>query len=249
MASEREDAVVAVLLAAGRGTRMGSPLPKPLVPLAGRPLVAHLIDAVQAAGIARIVAVVGHGADQVSAALPASVSTALQTVRDGTASAVECAETICRDAAEVLVFVGDAPMVSPESIRRLVAHRRQTEAAVAFLTAEFPIPLPYARVVRDAHGRCVDCVEERDCTPAQAAIREYMTSHYVFDATRLWPVLATVRPHPVTRERYLTDVLTTLHRRGERVETVRAETWQELVGLNTPAELAWAETVWAARHG
>jgi len=241
--------VVAVLLAAGRGTRMRSHLPKPLVPLAGKGLVLHLLDAVHGAGVDRTVVVVGHGADQVQAALPEGADTALQEVRDGTASAVQCAESAVGPADEVLVFVGDSPLLTSESIEQLLAHRRQTSAAAAFLTARFPIRLPYARVIRDASGACVDCIEERDCTPEQAALREYLTSHYVFHGPTLWRLLPTITPHPVTGERYLTDILGAIRRDGGTVETVDAASWEELVGLNTPEEVAWAETVWAARHG
>jgi len=240
--------VAAVLLAAGKGTRMRSHLPKPLVPLAGRGLVLRLLDAVQEAGVDRVAVVVGHGAEQVRAALPDGVDTPMQAVRDGTASAVQCAEAACRDADEVLVFVGDSPLVSAESIRRLLAHRRATGAQAAFLTADFPIQLPYARVIRDEHGACVDCIEERDCTPEQAELREYLTSHYVFHGPTLWRLLNQIEPHPVTKERYLTLILGLIRREGGVVETVQAESWEELVGLNTPEEVAWAEQVWA-RHG
>lgn len=240
--------VRAVLLAAGKGTRMQSPLPKPLVPLAGRPLVLRLLDAVTAAGVDHTAVVVGHGAEQVRAALPDGVDTPLQAVRDGTAAAVQCAEAVCEDADEVLVFVGDSPLLSPESIRRLIDHRRATGAAAAFLTATFPIQLPYARVIRDAGGAFVECIEERDCTEEQAAIRGYLTSHYAFHGPTLWRLLRDIQPHPHTGERYLTDILGLVRRAGGRVETVEAASWEELVGLNTPEEVAWAEQVWT-RHG
>jgi len=233
--------VVAVVLAAGRGTRMRSELPKPLVRLAGRPIVVRLVDAIVAAGIDDIVVVVGYGADQVRAALPQGVRTVLQTVRDGTAGAVDCARQAAADADEVLVFVGDSPLVSATSIRRLVRERRRRGVPAAFLTATFPSPLPYARVIRSVDGSVADCIEERDCTPEQVAVREYMTSHYAFSGSALWPALSRVAPHPETGERYLTHVLGLLIADGGRVETVAAERWQELVGLNTPEEVAWAE--------
>lgn len=237
---------VAILLAAGKGTRMRSALPKPLVPLAGRALVLRLLDAVAAAGVDHTVVVVGHGAPEVRAELPPDVDTAFQQVRDGTASAVVCAQDACGQATDVLVFVGDSPLLTATSIRRLVAHRRSTHAAVAFLTASFPISLPYARVIRNASGDCIDCIEERDCTPDQAALREYLTSHYAFDAPTLWRLLPRITPHPVTGERYLTDILRLVREDGGKVETVPSGTWEELVGLNTPEEVAWAESVLAS---
>lgn len=235
--------VVAVVLAAGKGTRMRSTLPKPLVPLAGRAIVLRLIDTLQAAGVDDIVVVVGHGADEVRAALPPGVRTVMQAVRNGTAGAVDCAREAAAGADDVLVFVGDSPLVSAASIRRLVAERQGRGLPAAFLTADFPISLPYARVIRGEDGAVAACIEERDCTAEQVELREYMTSHYAFSGEALWAGLHRVKPHPVTGERYLTDVLGVILEDGGRVETVAADRWEELVGLNTPEEVAWAEGV------
>lgn len=232
----------AVLLAAGRGTRMRSSLPKPLVPLAGRGLTLRLLDAVQAAGVGHPVVVVGHGADQVRAALPTGTKTALQAVRDGTASAVDAARDAVGDAARVFVLVGDSPLLRPESLRALHAHHSRTSAACSFLTATFPVSYPYARVMRAPHGEVVACIEERDCTPEQAAIRELLTSHYLFEAEALWSALEQVVPHPETGERYLTDVIEIIGGSGG-IEALSIADWRELVGLNTPEDLAWAEGV------
>jgi len=232
----------AVLLAAGKGTRMRSHLPKPLVPLAGRGLTLRLLDAVVAAGIEHPVVVVGHGAEQVRAALPAGTTTAFQAVRDGTASAVDAAREAVADAEHVFVLVGDSPLLQPERLRALYAHHRATSAACTFLTATFPVSYPYARVMRAPHGEVVACIEERDCTPEQAAIRELLTSHYVFEAEALWSALARVAPHPETGERYLTDVIELIGFEGA-VEALVIDDWRELVGLNTPEDVAWAEGV------
>ncbi len=237
----------AVLLAAGRGSRMGHRLPKPLVPLAGRGLVLRLIDAVQAAGIGRTVVVVGHGADQVRAALPPGVETAHQQVQDGTAGAVAAARAAVGTAARVFVFVGDSPLLRPESIHHLARAHAAEGAALSFLTATFPVDLPYGRVLRDGQGRVVGCVEARDATPAQRQIRELMTSHSLFAADALWGALDQIRPSPATGERYLTDAIGILAGQGARVHAAPIADWRELVGLNTQAELAWAEALLAGR--
>ena len=98
-------------------------------------------------------------------------------------------------------------------------------------------------MLRDADGVVTGCVEERDCTPEQAEITEYLTSHYVFDAAALWSRLPDIPRHPVTEERYLTDIIGLLIDAGQRVEAVVIEDWAELVGLNTPEDVAWAEGV------
>lgn len=244
MTETRAD-TVAIVLAAGRGTRMRSSLPKSLVPLRGKALVSWELDALEAAGVGRRVVVVGPEADALRAVLPAGVQTALQEVPDGTASAVACAEAAVGEAAHVLVLVGDSPLLSARSLRALVAHHIGSGAACSFLTAEFPAEAlpPYARVLRGDGGVVLGCVEERDCDADQLGIRELLTSHFIFDAAALWAVLPLVSPHGVTGERYLTDVIELLGLAGRRVAAVRIDDWRELVGLNTPEELAWAEGV------
>lgn len=238
----------ALLLAAGKGSRMRSPLPKPLVPVAGRPLIHHLIDAVRGAGVEQIAVVVGHGAEAVRAALPPGVATPTQTVQDGMASAVACAESVLQGAETLFVSVGDSPLLSAAAIQSLLRRQAETGAAAAFLTARFPAPLPYARVLRGPDGALLACKEERDCTPEEAATPYYLSSHYVFDAAALWRHLPAVVHHPETGERYLTDVLPAMLAAGERVEVVEIEDWTELVGLNTPEEVAWAEALLAGRR-
>ena len=245
--SESLTKAAAVLLAAGRGTRMQSDLPKPLVPLAGRGLTLRLLDAVHAAGVGHPVVVVGHGAEQVRAALPSGTATAMQEVRDGTASAVACARAVVGAAPHVFVLVGDSPLLRPESLQKLYSHHLATSAACSFLTATFPVSYPYARVLRGPHGEVVACVEERDCTPEQVVIRELLTSHYVFEATALWTALEQVQPHPETGERYLTDVIELIGLAGGGVEALSIPDWRELVGLNTPEDVAWAEEVLGGR--
>jgi bifunctional N-acetylglucosamine-1-phosphate-uridyltransferase/glucosamine-1-phosphate-acetyltransferase GlmU-like protein len=217
------------------------------VPLAGRGLVLRLQDAVAEAGVGRTVVVVGHGAAQVRAALPPGVATAHQAVRDGTGGAVDCAREVVGDTALVFVFVGDSPLLRAESIQRLARAHSAAGAACSFLTATFPVSYPYARVIRDESGAVVACVEERDCTVEQRAIRELLTSHYCFDGPALWSALDAVGHSEKTGERYLTDVVAVLVSRGQRVHAEAIEDWRELVGINTPEELAWAEGVLAAR--
>ncbi len=236
-----------IILAAGQGKRMGSDRPKPLVPVAGRPIIDHLIDAVRAAGIGTVSVVVGHQAETMRAHLGEEVRTPLQGVRLGTAHAVDMARSSVSECSEVFVFVGDSPLISESSIRALQREHREREAACSFLTADFAQHYPYARVVRAEDGRVAAVIEERDCSPEQAQLTEYLTSHFVFDARALWSVLDRVVPHPVTGERYLTDTIGLLLEEGHRVEAVSINDWRELVGLNTPADVRWAEGILAAR--
>lgn len=233
----------ALVLAAGKGTRMRSTLPKPLVPVAGVPLVTRLLDALAEAGVRDVVLVVGHGADQVMQAVGPRARYALQPEPRGMAHAVDCAHEAMGEADELYVFVGDTALLRPASIRALRDHHRNSGAAASFLTATFAPRLPYARVVRGPDGSVARCVEERDAGPDELPIREYLSSHYLFRAEALWPYLGDIRPHPVTGELYLTDILGLLLEDGQRVEAVSIPDWRELVGPNTPAEVAWAEAV------
>jgi len=234
-----------IILAAGQGKRMHSPLPKPLVPVSGRPIIDHLIDAVRSAGIQTVSVVVGHQAEVMRDHLGDGVRTPFQAVRNGTAHAVDVAKDSVSDADEVFVFVGDSPLISTASIQLLHRVHRETGSACSFLTADFGQHYPYARVIRAEEGPVTAVIEERDCTPEQTEITEYLTSHFLFDADALWSVLPQVETHAVTGERYLTDTIGLLLEADQRVEAVSIPDWRELVGLNTPEDVAWAEAALA----
>ena len=235
----------ALVLAAGKGTRMRSPLPKPLVPVAGRAIVLRLLDALAEAGVTDRVLVVGHGAEQVMAAVGDRARFALQTEQRGMAHAVACAREAMGDCEEIYVFVGDTALLRAASIRTLRDGHRASGAAVSFLTSDFPVRLPYARVIRGQRGEVSAVIEERDAPSGALALREYMSSHYLFRADGLWPYLERVKPHPVTGELYLTDVLGMVLAEGRLVNAVSIPDWRELVGPNTPEEVSWAEGVLA----
>jgi UDP-N-acetylglucosamine diphosphorylase/glucosamine-1-phosphate N-acetyltransferase len=233
---------LALILAAGKGTRMKSDLPKPLVPFMGKPIVEHLIDSFHEAGIEDVALVVGHGAEHIKAAFGADVQYVEQKEQLGTAHAVMMAEKpLDWKGKDIFVFVGDSPLVSSENIKALLKHHRKTDAACTFLTADFPEPYPYARLIRDDKGELLACIEERDCTEEQKKISQYLTSHYVFKAGHLFNYLHYIEPNLEKREYYLTDIIEILKEAGHKVETLAINEWQELVGLNTPEELQWAE--------
>ena len=241
--------ITALILAAGRGTRMKSPHPKVLVPLAGKSIAQHLLDNLELAGIDDLVLVVGHRADEVRATLGPRYRYAVQHQRLGMAHAVEAARaSVPSDAEHVLVSVGDSPLLRPVTIRRLMERHLATGAACTFFTATYDPPPPYARVVRDAEDRVKFCVEERDCDAEQLRVCELLTSHYVFRALDLWDHIGAVLPHPVTGERYLTDVTRSFHASALPMEAVSVSDSAELRGLNTLEDVAQAER-WLEVHG
>ncbi len=244
--SERAPAVVrtpvaAIVLAAGKSTRMRSKLPKPLHPICGVPLTGHVLRACRAAGVERIVVVIGHEAETVRAGLGDDVEYALQTTQRGTGDAVRAAQPLLAGwQGTVLALAGDAPLLPAETLRRLIAHHQDTGAAATLLTAFLDDPTGYGRVVRDAVGRVARIVEERDTTEAERAIREWNPSIYAFDAPALWTALADLKPNNAQGEFYLTDTIGALVTQGARVEAIPANDFRDVLGVNTRIELAAA---------
>lgn len=243
-AKSQTDNLAAIILAAGKSTRMVSKLPKPLHPVCGLPLTGHVIRACRAAGVDRIVVVVGHEADKVRAGLGDDVEYALQETPRGTGDAVSSAKTHFDGwQGTILVLAGDVPLLPAYTLRSLVDHRRTTGAAVAMLTARLEDPTGYGRVVRDEAGLVTGIVEHKDATDEQRRIREWNPSIYAFDADDLWSALGDVLPTNAQGEYYLTDTIGILRRRGELVESIAADSPEDVLGVNNRAELAEAAAI------
>lgn len=236
-------ALSAIILAAGEGTRMKSRLPKVLHRLAGRPLLEWVLEAARRAGAQRRWVVLGHKADEVKPALPEGVRSTLQAKRLGTGHAVLTVKSaLGRTPGDVLVLCGDAPLITPRTLKRLVAEHRRARAAATVLTAELDAPFGYGRIVRDARtGNVAAIVEEKDATPAQRALREVNSGAYCFSLSLLWRALARVGNANRKGEYYLTDVVALLAGSGRPVRTVRVDDPAEILGVNSRRELAAAE--------
>ena len=232
----------AVILAAGRGRRMGSDLPKVLHELDGRPLVVHSIERARAAGADEIVVVVGYRRDLVEEALrDLNVEFAVQTEQRGTGHAVLSARELLVDKpGDVLVMYGDMPLLSAETLRHLVDKRRDTDAAAVALTIVLDNPPDFGRIIRDADGVVREVVEVRDANPEQLAIREVNVGAYCFAAAALVPALERLGVDNAQGEYYLTDVVGILAGDGLRVETVTTENLEETLGINDVPHLQFA---------
>jgi bifunctional UDP-N-acetylglucosamine pyrophosphorylase / glucosamine-1-phosphate N-acetyltransferase len=229
------DQVTAVILAAGEGKRMRSRQPKVLHPLCGRPLIAFPLRTARTLAD-RIVLVVGPNAEEVVAVAGADVRSVVQKERLGSGHAVQQARAECGEGT-ILVLPGDMPLLSVETIGRLVEHHRKSRAAATVLTAVVPAPHGYGRVIRQ-RGRVKKIVEQRDATAAEQKVAEINTSVYCFTAARLWPALDKVRPNNDQGEYYLTDVIGILARAGAKVEAVVAADHAEASGVNDRKQLA-----------
>ena len=232
--------VSVVILAAGQGKRMGSDLPKVLQPLAGRPLLAHVVATARELGPDAIHVVHGHGAEQVRAAIPGpDIRWALQAERKGTGHALAQAMPRVPDGHTVLVLFGDVPLIRVPTLRDLVA--RAGPGAVALLTARLPDPAGYGRVVRDANGRVTRIVEERDASREESAIDEINTGVLAAPAARLRGWLSALRADNAQGEYYLTDCIGAAVRDGCAVEALVAPAAAEVLGVNDKLQLAEAE--------
>ncbi|MCO6454908.1 MAG: NTP transferase domain-containing protein [Pirellulaceae bacterium] len=238
------EAPVAVVLAAGKGTRMQSELPKVLLPVGGRPMIEYVLDALQAAGIGQVLVVVGHRAELVRARLAdrQGVRFVDQTEQLGTGHAV----AVCRPSLEsvrgpVVVVAGDSPLLQPESLARLLAEQQQTGAACVLGTLHKPDPRGLGRVVRDAEGNFQAIVEERDATPEERLLTEVNMSTYVFDCQPLLGALDLLRSNNRQREFYLTDCPGILRGQGYLVRALAVLRACESLSVNTPDELAAVE--------
>ncbi len=235
------DGLTVVILAAGEGKRMRSRQPKVLHALCGRPLLGYALRIARALAD-RIVVVAPPDADGVAALAGPGAATVVQRERLGTGHAVMQAREACAGAPTILVLPGDMPLLTLETIERLVTHHAATGAAVTVLTANVDNPHGYGRVLRQ-HGRVTRIVEERDATDDQKKVAEINTSVYCFDARRLWPALAEVRADNDQGEYYLTDVLGILARAGARAEAVPVPDAADAMGVNDRKELAAAALI------
>ncbi len=233
--------LMAVILAAGQGTRMRSALPKVLHPLAGVPLVCYSIATAAAVTGQKPVLVIGHGGDQVRAALGETARYVTQTEQLGTGHAVLQARELVQGQADVvLVTYADMPLLTAETLEQLIAAHTMGGATITLLTVVADDPRGFGRVARAATGQVQAIVEEATCTPAQLAIRELNAGVYCFAADWLWRILPALPLSP-KGEYYLTDAVALAAEQGQRVHSVVADDPRELLGINTRAHLAEAE--------
>jgi bifunctional UDP-N-acetylglucosamine pyrophosphorylase/glucosamine-1-phosphate N-acetyltransferase len=236
-----------VILAAGQGKRMRSPLPKVLHPLAGRPMLAHVIATAQSVaagrgGPVRTVVVIGHGAGQVRNAFSdrADVAFVLQEPQLGTGHAVMQAASLLDDGEPTLVLYGDVPLVRAETLARLLDG---AAGAVAVLTVRLPDPTGYGRIVRDWHGNVLRIVEQKDASDEERRIDEVNTGIVVAPTARLKTWLAKLSNNNAQKEYYLTDVVAQAVAEGIRVAGVPAADADETLGVNSKVQLAQLERV------
>ena len=239
--------VASIILAAGRGTRMRSKLPKVLHPLAGKPLVWHALHAVENLTTLPPVLVVGYRAEAIREVLGERVRYALQVEQLGTGHAVAAAQPLLEGEAEkILVTFADMPLLRQETLASLLELHSQTNSPVTMTSIIGEEARGFGRVVRDQAGKVTAIVEQAVATPQQLAIREYNVSAYCFDAQWLWEALPQIPISP-KGEYYLTDVVGLAVDAGYAVDSLILDDPQEAIGLNNRVHLAAAEKVMRER--
>lgn len=228
-----------LILAAGLGMRMRSSVPKVLHPLAGRPLLAHVLETARTLSPRKIVVVHGHGAEQVKQAFPENdIEWVLQAEQLGTAHAATQAMPRLGADADVLLLYGDVPLVRAATLQRLLESARE---GLALLTAELENPGAYGRIVRDGSGRVKRIVESGDASDAERAIREINAGFYALSARRLAGWLKKIGNRNAQNEYYLTDLVGLAVAEGTPVVAVKAAHAWEAAGANSKGELAELE--------
>ena len=235
-----------VILAAGQGKRMNSALPKVLQPLAGRPLLGHVLTAARALEPAAVHVVYGHGGEQVQAALAGDIaivaprsSWVLQAEQKGTGHAMQQALPVLHDDEIVLVLYGDVPLVQPETLRALVA--LAGPKSLGLLTVELPDPTGYGRIVRDVRGKVLRIVEQKDANARERKICEGNTGIMAVPVKRLRGWLSKLRNANAQGEYYLTDIIAMAVKDKIKVAPLTAPTVAEVLGINDKVQLAEAE--------
>ena len=245
MSRYRHGGVAALVLAAGQGTRMDSDLAKVLHPMAGQPLLTHVLSLLDRLGVGRPLVVIGHQADRVRAAFAqADVEWVLQAEQRGTGHAVLMAGPALEDfEGTLLVVCGDTPLMRASTLNTLLERHKESGASVTVLSARVPDPTGYGRILRAADGRVTGIVEERDATEEQRQIDEINSATYAFEYKDLVQVLGRLTSRNSQGEYYLTDSVRLLLDEGRQAEAWCGPDYRELLGINTVAQLEEAERI------
>ena len=245
--------VAAIILAAGKGKRMKSDLPKVLHQVLGRPMVEYLLDTIIPLSFNRIVLVVGHQAELVKKTLgkyEGQIDFVLQKKQLGTGHAVLMSEPALKGfSGDILVMLGDVPFLPIATIQRLIAVHRQEKAAGTVLSVILPDPAGYGRIVRAGSSNRIDrIVEDRDASEQEKQIKEINTGMFCFDSKLIFAALGKITADNSQGEYYLTDVMAILRRQGHTTAVCLTDNSDEALGINSAEQLADLENRFAKRY-
>ena len=234
----------AIVLAAGKGTRMNSETPKVLHPVCGKPILQYVLDVTRSIGSLKTCVVLGHKSELVKDYLGPQVSTVIQHKLLGTADAVRCAEKALRNYhGQVLILCGDTPLLKKETVQALIVKHKRAGADCTFLTAVVDNPSGYGRIIRGDGRKAMAIREEKDASDYEKNIIEINVGVYCFKSDVLFQNLKEIKVNAKKKEFYLTDIIEILSGKGRRVETVETDDYREGLGINSREDLAVAERI------
>jgi bifunctional UDP-N-acetylglucosamine pyrophosphorylase/glucosamine-1-phosphate N-acetyltransferase len=230
---------IAIILAAGKGTRMKSKIPKVLHHLMGKPIISYVITACKKAHVKKMILIVGYQADLVRNTLGPDFEYIEQKEQKGTGHALMMTTNILQNyKGDILVLAGDTPFLTGQILKKLIQHHKNTSAAATLMTANIDPPPAYGRIIRDETGRLIRIVEERDASIEEKKITEVNTSHYCFKAHKVLPLLSRLNTQNDQGEYYLTDIIELIIKEQEKVETLTSKDPDILIGINNRIHLA-----------
>lgn len=238
----------AIVLAAGKGTRMKSKKYKVLHEVAGKSMIEHVVDNVKRSGVEQLVTIVGHGAESVKETLGDASLYSFQEEQLGTAHAVKMASEHLQDKqGTTLVVCGDTPLITTETLKALVDHHEQNQAQATVLSATAPNPFGYGRILRDSDNHLIKIVEQKDATENEREINEISSGIFAFDNQVLFDKLNHVKNDNVQSEYYLPDVLSLILEDKGSVEVYHTDDFDEIMGVNDRLMLSEAESAFRQR--
>lgn len=244
-----EKDIKAVILAAGKGTRMKSDLPKVVHTIHGKCLVDYVIDAAKGAGAEDICLVVGYKQDVVRRSIShQEVAFTLQPEQLGTGHAVKCAREFLGETGTTMILFGDTPLITADTLRRLVQYHREHQDTVTVLSAAVDDPAGYGRIIRDAQGNFVKSVEHKDASEQERESHEINSGMYLFDSKELKEALDLLKPDNAQGEYYLPDTLEIIKAKGLRVDAFMLDSAEDITGVNDQEQLDEAAKVIAKRN-
>ena len=238
-----------LILAAGKGTRMKSDLPKVVHQCMGQPMVHYVIEAATQAGTNQVCVILGYKADQVKDAIKEDVQYAMQTEQLGTGHAVKCAKDFIGEEGDVIILCGDTPLITGETLSKLVDMHRSGGYGVTVLSAILEDATGYGRIIRDKDNNFTKIVEQKDATEEEKTVKEINSGMYVFNAKALSEALELINNDNAAGEYYLTDTIEIIKNKGLNVAAMPlvGAAVDEIRGVNTLEQLAEAEGIMASR--
>ncbi|NLE28440.1 MAG: NTP transferase domain-containing protein [Phycisphaerae bacterium] len=241
---------IGIILAAGKGTRMITDLPKVLHEVCGRPMLAFVIDSCRAAGIEHLYIIVGYGKEHVMREFKdaSDITWVEQKEQKGTGHAVMCCQPYLKKFdGDCVILCGDGPLIRTETLKELLAKHHHEKSSATLATSILDDPTGYGRIVRDSYGNLQGIVEHSDCTAEQKRIQEVNPSYYCFDWKDLDWALGKITPSNVKKEYYLTDALSVLIQSGKKAIAITAVPPQDVLSINSRHQLAEVSKVMQSR--